>query len=172
MPPLQRVDPVPADANSASRHASRRGLASEGGSRRPDEASFEGHAFSPRIKRSAKRSYSERPSSTPGLARKADSDRATATALRPHQRDGNRNSRSPRFDEFLTMQDSIFSLQYLETFYILLILLNIETEGRKPVFAVSCKSKTPNSFIQLDMQKCVGLRPLGAPQLPEPFGSS
>src|SRR5215469_12454765 len=68
MPPLQRADPVPADANSASRHASRRGLASEGGSRTPVEASFEGHAFSPRIKRTAKRSYSERPSSTSGLA--------------------------------------------------------------------------------------------------------
>src|SRR5262252_8337277 len=29
MPPLPRADPVPADANSASRHASRRGLRSE-----------------------------------------------------------------------------------------------------------------------------------------------
>src|SRR5215471_16799938 len=85
MPPFQRADPVPTDANSASCHASRRGLASEGGSRTPDEASFEGHAFPPRIKRTAKRSYSERPSSTSGLAGRA-SDRSTPTPLRQNHR--------------------------------------------------------------------------------------
>src|SRR5215472_8246896 len=42
MPPLQRTDPAPADANSASRHASRRGLAAEGGSPTPDD---QGPAF-------------------------------------------------------------------------------------------------------------------------------
>src|SRR5215469_14453198 len=90
MPPLQRADPVPAVANSASRHASRRGLASEGGSRTP-RSEFRRACVFPKNQADGEAILLRKAELHIGLGGGTASDRSTPTPLRRNHRAMNRN---------------------------------------------------------------------------------